>query len=112
MKTTMTIMFANGGTSEHPLPDFPQTPDYDRLKALIEPHLNGDSLERVSVLHPDYGPSDMFVGEMSAINGQPLNPKATLIYRNNWLRGHAHQAPDSFPAIYGTAVQFNRRVWF
>jgi len=108
--TIMTIIFANGGTSEHPI-DLPQDPGYDRLKALVDPHLDGGRLERVAVLHDGHA-CDMFVDDESIAKGLPKNRKATAIYRNNWLTQHPEDDPDDLPAIYGPAVLFSRRVWF
>lgn len=113
MHTTMTIIFVNGGASEHPLPDLPLNPGLDRLRSLVMPHLPAaEYMERVACLHPDFGPVDMFVGSMSAADGLPVNKRATSIYRNNWLTAHRGDDPEGLPAIHGTAVLFSRRVWF
>lgn len=90
----------------------PEKPHLDRLRELIEPHLDGERLEHVSVLW--HGKAcDMFVGETSSINGRMIrNIRATEIYRNNWLTRHPGTDPESMPSISGPAVLFDRRVWF
>lgn len=87
-------------------------PDLAELRKYIEPHLDGEKLERVAVLW-DGKRTDMFVGECSAINGRMIrNVRATEIYRNNMLTRHPDMDPETMPAISGPAVLFDRRVWF
>ncbi|OCX12679.1 hypothetical protein QV13_24080 [Mesorhizobium hungaricum] len=88
-------------------------PSLDALRAVIEPHLAGERMERVRVF-VDGEYVDMFVGDRSAINGKMIrNVRATDIYHNN-IRTHD---PDNYdaatmPPICGPAVLFRRRVWF
>ena len=87
-------------------------PDLNELRKYIEPHLDGEQLEHVTVLW-DGKRTDMFVGECSAINGRMIrNVRATEIYRNGTLTQHPDVDPESLPAISGPAVLFDRRVWF
>ena len=78
--TTMTIIFADGGTSTHPI-TLPGIPGYDRLKRHVEPHLDGGRMERVAVLHEGRA-CDMFVDAESIAKGLPKNLPATAIYLN------------------------------
>jgi hypothetical protein len=90
----------------------PEKPRLDHLRKLIEPHLDGERLEHVSVLWEGQR-RDMFVGETSSINGRMIrNIRATEIYRNNWLTRNLGADPESLPAISGPAVLFDRIVWF
>lgn len=92
--------------------EFAPKPGYDALRRLIEPYLDGERLEQVTVLHEGQR-RDMFVGECSAINGRAIrNVRATEIYRNNVLTRRPRTNPEALPAISGPAVLFYRRVWF
>lgn len=88
-------------------------PSYDSLRKIVEPHLDGELLEHVSVLFEGHH-RDMFVGECSAINGKAIrNIRATEIYRSNALAQHPDLDPEALPAISGPVVLFpDRRVWF
>lgn len=117
MKTRILIMRPNQPheTVEH---DLPRDPGYDRLKVLLGPILGeGRWLERVAVLADfdggtDFKPSDMFVDEDGHDAGLPRNEAATVIYRRNWLIQHPSTDPETMPHIVGTAILFDRRVWF
>lgn len=91
--------------------DLPVEPGYDALKALIRPLLAGGDFEHVTVLH-DGKRADMFVDGDGIEKGLPRNAIATKVYRNNALMRSPGTPPESLPAIYGTAVLFDRRVWF
>lgn len=110
MLTGFTI-YRVGKEPERAVAELPADPGYLRLKAIINPLLGGAELEHVSVLHAG-GRLDMFVDECGSINGLLRNEPATVIYRNNWLTQHPDTAPESIAAIYGTAILFDRRVWF
>ena len=87
-------------------------PSLDVLRRLVEPHLDGEKLERVLVFW-NGAYVDMFVGERSAINGRMIrNVRATDIYHNN-IRTHDPDRYDAAtaPAISGPAVMFHRRGW-
>jgi hypothetical protein len=90
----------------------PQEPKLSELRAVVEPHLKGQRLERVRVLLPTHGYTDMFVGEFSADGSWPQNPIATTHYRRNWITHNPQAKAEDLPAIYGPAVLFLRRVWF
>lgn len=110
MKTTFTVY----RVGQEPLlqqVDLAEKPDFDELRAIIQPLLDGAHLERVRVLHNGEA-LDMFVDEEGMLRCLPVNPAASAIYRNNWLTKHPGTDPQTLPPIYGTAVLFHRRVWF
>ena len=91
-------------------------PGYVQLKAVIEPLLDGDPMEHVSVLWEGKR-ADMFVSELGHVpltTRLPLqcNDAATAIYRANWLKHHPGTDPESLHWIAGTAVLFDDLVWF
>jgi hypothetical protein len=110
MGTGYTI-YRTDGTSERREASLSPEPGYDALAQLIRPILDGADLEHVSVLH-ERKRRDMFVDDIGAVKGLPRNEAATAIYRNNWLSRNPGADPESIPAIYGTAILFDRRVWF
>lgn len=116
MMTSYTI-FRVGQEPERASIDWPEEPGYDRLKRMICPLLGDDEpLEHVAVLH-DGERRDMFVSELGAValttrGPLPRNEAATAIYRNNTLTRYPETDPEDIPAIYGTAILFDRIVWF
>lgn len=89
-----------------------EKPGYKALKLVIEPHLQGQGLEHVTVFwNGKY--ADMFVGDFSAVSDWPVNEKATEIYHNN-IKTHDPElyASAKHAQIYGPVVLFSRRVWF
>jgi hypothetical protein len=91
-------------------------PGYHWLRTFVEPLLGHEPLEHVSVLW-DNRQADMFVSELGRVHMTtrpplPRNEAATIIYRTAWLRREAETAPERLPWIAGTAVLFERRVWF
>jgi hypothetical protein len=119
MKLTMTTMIATGGEPgpdevlelECPVADNGH-PEFASLRPLIKGKLNGAELDHVRVFwHGQY--LDMFVDEMGSVNRLPINVKATAIYWNN-VRIHdpARYKPDEMPTIHGTAVLFDKKVWY
>jgi hypothetical protein len=94
----------------------PAKPSLRDIHIVVWPLLDrGDSehhdMEHVSVLFQDQH-ADMFVDERGVIDGLPRNDLATAIYRENWMRQHPDNDPESLPHIAGTAVVFHgRRVW-
>lgn len=109
IKTTMLILFANGGSSTFTL-ELAEDPGYDRLRALAGPHIDGD-WEHVTVLYQGKR-ADMFVDGESVRKGLPPNAKATEVYRAAWMAQHPGANPEELPAIYGPAVVFDRQVWW
>lgn len=109
MDTTFLIM-RPGRETETQTADLPLEPGYDRLKQLIRPLLDGHDLEHVTVLYGDRR-ADMFVDEMGGCKGLPVNDAATAIYRAAAMRREPDTDPDSLPAIFGTAILFERIVW-
>jgi len=81
----------------------------------------GVSLERVRVLADfeggvNYQPTDMIVDEDFREKRLPRNEYATTIYRRATMLGRTPvrtpSDPEMLPDILGTAVLFDRRVWF
>lgn len=116
MKTEYTIYRPGEGAAERGEVDWPQSPTYETMKALIEPILGeGEPLEHVTVLFNGKR-ADMFVSELSHValtTRAPLrhNDRATNIYRTNWMAQHPDQDSETLPSIAGTAVLFHRLVW-
>lgn len=115
MKTPYAIYRPGHASPEQHEIDWPESPGYDRLKTLIEPLIDGEPLEHVTVLH-DGKRRDMFVSELGqlqmATRGPlPRNDAATVIYRNNWITQHPKADPETLPWIAGTAILFERIVW-
>lgn len=101
--------------------DLPREPGYHRLAEIIEPLLGGASLEQVSVLADFDGgtkfePLDMFVDGEGLLKNLPRNKVATEHYRraNQMGKSSAPKArdPEMLSYIAGTAILFDRRVWF
>jgi hypothetical protein len=95
---------------------WPREPGYDLVRAVVEPHLGGEPLEHIAVLH-NGARRDMFVSELGTIAlttrpPLPRNERATAIYRAAWLARHPECDPESLAWIAGPAVLFERRVWF
>ena len=95
---------------------WPAEPGYEAIRDLVEPLIGGEPLEHVSVLHNGQR-RDMFVSELGQLalthrGPLPRNERATEIYRANWLSRHRYCDPETLPWIAGTAVLFERRVWF
>jgi len=110
MKTIMRI-YRPAQSCEVQEIDLPEDPGYRRLKKIIVPLLDGADLEHVAFLF-EGRPADMFVDETSKIKGLPRNDEATAIYRANWLSRHPQADPESLADIAGTAIVFDRQVWF
>ena len=110
LDTTYTILYCDG-TSQTCDADLPEQPGYELLRKLVEPALEDAHMERVNVFHNGKY-TDMFVDDSGALNGLPPNPAATAVYRNNVLTHQPESNADDLPEIYGTAVLFDRKVWF
>lgn len=101
--------------------DLAREPLYTTLAALIRPLLDGGDLEHVNVWADfsggkKYRNLDMFVDDCGLIKHLPRNEAATILYRraNQLGMTAAAKAPDieQLSHIAGTAILFNRRVWF
>lgn len=101
--------------------DLPKAPGYEVLREIIAPILERGALEHVSVWADfdggfKYKPLDMFVDDCGLLKSLPRNEAATAIYRRANLMGRsslpAADDPESLSFICGTAILFNRRVWF
>ncbi|WP_445677654.1 hypothetical protein [Pseudomonas putida] len=110
MNTKYIVMHPDG-TDQHFEIDLPEIPTLQALRSLIVPHLAGGDLEKVGVLHDGKG-TDMFVDEDGLSKQLPRNNKATAIYRAYHLKQNPGVDPEQLGFIAGTAVIFDRRVWF
>ncbi|MBT9234269.1 DUF3846 domain-containing protein [Pseudomonas sp. MG-2] len=110
MNTKYTVIRPDGTEQTHQI-RLPAAPTLQTLRSLIVPHLNGGDLEQVGVLHNGKG-TDMFVDEEGLLKRLPRNDKATDIYRAHYLKQHPGIDPEQLGFIAGTAVIFDRRVWF
>lgn len=111
MQTTLTIL-RPGAEPETVVIDMAPRPTLHDIQAVLFPYFGRAYTERVAILGEDGKPTDMFVDENGHITGLPRNEKATEHYRRNWLKQHPNAAPESLHFIVGTAVVFDRRVWF
>jgi hypothetical protein len=109
MQTSYKVMKVDG-SEEAGAVDWPREPGYAAISKLVNPLL-GAELEHVSVLH-DGKPSDMFVDGDGQIKGLPRNEAATAIYRAYAMKRDPDRDPEDIPWIAGTAVIFDRRIWY
>ncbi|WP_070096221.1 hypothetical protein [Pseudomonas sp. NBRC 111139] len=110
MNTNYTVIHPDG-TELNLHMNLPAAPTLQTLRSLIVPHLAGGDLEQVGVLHNGKG-TDMFVDEEGLLKRLPRNDKATAIYRAHYLKQNPGVDPEQLGFIAGTAVIFDRRVWF
>lgn len=111
MKTTLTILFADGREETKEV-DMAPRPTLHDIQAVLVPYFGRAYTERVNILGANGKYTDMFVDEDGLITNQPRNEKATEEYRRNWLKQHPQTEPERLGFIVGTAVIFDRRVWF
>ena len=109
-KTTFKIYQPGAAQPEVREIELPQRPGFHALDELLRPILGG-ALEHVGVLF-DNKRCDMFVNELGAVEKLDRNEEATKIYRTVSLQRNSKLNPETLPYIYGTAVLFERRVWF
>lgn len=120
MKTRYRIMRV-GAADEVVETNLPDEPGYFKLRDIIAPLLDRGALEHVSVLADfdggeNYQALDMFVDDCGLLKNRPRNETATTIYRraNQMGRSSLQKAadPEILNYIVGTAILFDRRVWF
>lgn len=87
-------------------------PCWRPTSAVLAPYFGRAYTEHVRILGEDGKYTDMFVDENGLITGLPRNEKATEHYRRNWLKQHPDTPPERLSFIVGTAVLFDRQVWF
>ncbi len=109
--STLVVLHPDASKRAEKVVEMPLQPNLTKLRAIVEPHLDGQRLEHVAVLWNGKRCS-MFVGETSTIDGRPRNEEATTVYRNNWMSSHPNDDPEDLPEICGPAVLFHRNVWF
>jgi len=99
--------------------DLPERPTYQQIQTVVEPYLKVARLEvrleHVTVLGDNGDRADMFVDDIGAIIGLPVNLEATRIYHRASIE-HGEKEVDGIipnaPRIHGCAVLFARRIWF
>lgn len=111
MRTTLTIL-RPGAEPETVVVDLAPKPTLRDIQAALAPYFGLAYTERVAILSEDGKPTDMFVDEIGLMKGLPRNDKATEHYRRNWLSKHPNTPPEHLGFIVGTAVVFDRRIWF
>lgn len=119
IETMMLIMWPDKPHATRPLL-LPRNPGFHKLTEIIRPILKS-AFEHVSVLADftggtKYTQLDMFVDDIGKIKNLPRNEAATAIYRRANLMGRSAlpkvDDPEKLNFIVGTAVLFDRRVWF
>ena len=111
MQKDLTIIHADG-TEEKVQLDMAPKPSLHDIQAVLVPYFDRAYTEHVNVLS-EYGKYiDMFIDEDGMLKGLPRNEKATEIYRRNWLKQHPQTNPERLGFIVGTAVIFDRKVWY
>lgn len=85
-----------------------EVPTVLELRAVLDPIIGG-CFERISIVDAD-GPHDMFGHECGAVDGLPVNPTATRLYRAAHLAANPGIDPDGLPEIFGTVVLFQRKM--
>lgn len=113
--TKYQVIQADGSVEEHTI-EWPEDPGYDAISKIVNPYLNGEPLEHVTVLYND-ARCDMFISELGHVHlttrgPLPVNTTATEIYRGNWMKRNPSDDPDSLPTIAGIAILFERRIWY
>jgi hypothetical protein len=107
--TKYTVLQPDGGSDVRYV-TWPVEPGYEAIRDVVEPILKAD-LEHVTVLYKDKR-TDMFVDDCGALKHLPRNDAATEIYRAAYLKRHPDTDKEKMPAIYGTAIIFDRQVWY
>lgn len=110
MTTRYWVIQPDGHQVQHSA-DLPVEPDYEDLLPILHTHLADGKAERVLVKWQDKR-VDMFVDEDGLRKNLPRNDIATAVYRANFLRNHPTDNPEALSFIRGTAILFERRVWF
>lgn len=96
--------------------DWPKEPGYTVIRDLVEPLIQTPGtpeayFEHVRVWYEGQYAS-MFVDDMGALKGLPINPAATKIYHANMFEHDPDFNPEDAPSIFGPAVLFSRNVWY
>jgi hypothetical protein len=115
MMTKYRIMRPDG-TSDLREVDWPSHPNYERIRDLLSPLLDGGDIECVNCLADfeggsNYQRSDMIVDEEFIAKRLPRNEAATEIYRRAAMLRMPGREPETLPPICGTAILFNRIIW-
>jgi len=87
----------------------PKPEQYKEMNTVFAPLIGCKNIEHVSVLF-NSRPADMFVGDVSALEGLPVNTAATRIY---WAHSRKLGLPidANTPRIHGTAIVSPTIIW-
>lgn len=110
MKTVLQIIPPTGEIQTVEV-DMAPKPSLHDLEAVLNPYFGRAYTEHVNVL-TNNGYTDMFVDEDGFSKSLSRNERATEIYRRNWMESHPNTEPEKLNFIVGTAIVFDRRVWF
>jgi hypothetical protein len=110
METFYTILRVDG-SSERLSVDWPRDPEYEQIRALVEPILGGAMMEHVYILGDKGEPQDMFVDEIGHWKNLSVNHEATRLYRRATLLRRPEVSPEELNYIVGAAVVFDRIIW-
>jgi hypothetical protein len=105
---TALVVIRPEGPIEDATAMLPEVPTVLELRAVLDPIIGG-CFERISIVDAD-GPRDMFGHECGAIDGLPVNPTATRLFRAAHLSANPGMNRDDLPEIYGTVVLFQRTM--
>lgn len=111
MKTTLLVIQPDGTETTVEL-DMAPKPTLHDIQAVLVPYFGRAYTECVTILGTDGKYTHMFVDEDGHLKGLPRNEKATEHYRRNWLTQHPNTDLEKLHFIVGTAVIFDRQVWF
>lgn len=102
----------NGTVEETITPMWDDGHDGERLMYALKRFFAPRHYEHVNILHPDKQDEyvDMFVDEVGAITGLPVNEEATRLYQRNSIIHQGAKAED-LPKIYGPAIVILEKVW-
>lgn len=96
----------------------PPRPGLDALKRVLRPIFEaqraGSHFERVAIIDENAKPTDMFVDDEGTAFFPPNLAATKHYHRFSISRGRQHMngIVHDIPMIYGTAVVFDRQVWF
>jgi hypothetical protein len=94
--------------------EWPTWPAWNKVEDIVRGYINSAKMAHVRVPY-EGATRDMFVADLSDLRlggsvAPVLNATATALYRAS-LSGADGIAPDRLPAIFGTAVLFDKPVW-
>jgi len=108
-----TLIYHTNGTCEEAVtPQWEDGKDFDRLQFALRAFFEPRHYEHVNILHPDSETEyvDMFVDEVGALTGLPINEEATRLYQRNAII-HQGAKAEELNKIYGPAIVILEKVW-